>query len=71
MEWQPIETAPLSGYILGAWRDGSHWRFAEVFSEDDEWVNVNSDCICSPTHWMPLPPANPGPSTSIEEMGGD
>jgi hypothetical protein len=54
-DWQPIETAPEAGYIIGAWLDGDRWRVAQVFNENDEWVDVFSDRIHSPTHWMPLP----------------
>lgn len=56
-DWQPIETAPRSGYIVGAWRDGDRWRFAQVFDEWGEWVNVHSDRIERPTHWTVLPDA--------------
>lgn len=55
-EWRPIETAKdYPGYIIGAWQDGGHWRVAEVFNENDEWVDVFSDRIHRPTHWMPCP----------------
>lgn len=55
--WQPIETAVgRGGYIVGAWKDGAHWYFAEVFEEHDDWVDVHSDRIHKPTLWMPLPP---------------
>lgn len=53
--WRHITTAPESGYIIGAWRDGSRWRAAQMFLEHDEWVDVFSDRICRPTHWSPLP----------------
>lgn len=57
--WQPIETAVgKGGYIVGAWKDGSHWYFAEVFEEHDDWVDVHSDRIHKPTHWTHLPPTD-------------
>lgn len=63
--WQPIETAPESGYIVGAWKDGTRWLVAVVFNEYDEWVNIHSDMIHRPTHWAPLPDAHG------EELPGD
>jgi hypothetical protein len=59
--WRDIESAPKSGYIIGAWQDGRRWRFAQVFNECGEWVDVFSDHIHQPTHWQPLPepPAKP------------
>lgn len=53
--WQPIETAPEAGYIFGAWRDGGRWRVVQCFEQYDEWVDVFSDCVVTPTHWAPLP----------------
>lgn len=53
-----METAPKSGYIVVATPDGSHWRFAEVFDEHDEWINVHSDRVEKPTHWARLPTVN-------------
>lgn len=55
-EWQPIETAPKSGYIMGAWQDG-RWYCRQMFYENDEWVCAASDRIHIPTHWMSLPGA--------------
>jgi len=55
MTWQAISSAPEAGYIIGAWPDGSRWRVAQVFIENDEWVDVFSDRICRPTHWAHLP----------------
>ena len=55
--WQPIETAPKSGYIMGAWKEGGKWYCRELFNEYDEWVCVASDLIYKPSHWMPLPSA--------------
>ena len=59
-EWQPIETVPDDArYIIGAWLDGQRWRAAQVFNEYGDWVDVRSDMIHEPTHWMPLPPEDP------------
>lgn len=54
--WQDIASAPRSGYIIGAWLDGSRWRFAQVFDAYDEWVDVFSDTVREPILWQPLPP---------------
>lgn len=54
-EWQPIETAPKGGYIVVAVPWGSKWSFHQVHNEYDDWIDVSSDKIVSPTHWMPLP----------------
>lgn len=55
-EWQPIETAPKKGYIIGAWKDGK-WCAAELWWDDQvgEWCHSTGDYYCHPTHWMPLP----------------
>jgi hypothetical protein len=53
--WHPIKTAPKSGYIIGAWKYGSRWVAAQVFDEHDEWVDVHTDRIRTPTHWIKLP----------------
>jgi hypothetical protein len=58
-DWQPIETAPKSGYIIGAWKDGK-WQAAQLWWDDmvEEWVHATGDHYVKPTHWMPLPDAD-------------
>lgn len=73
--WQLIETAPAAGFIIGAWQDGSRWRAVECFQEADDWIDVFSDCIVSPTHWAPRPDAlaqgatPPNPLDDMQRMG--
>lgn len=53
-EWQPIETAPKDGRILG-W-NGFEVESLEKF--DDVWGQVSDSgriTASRPTHWMPLP----------------
>lgn len=54
--WQPIETAPKSGYIIGAWKEGK-WHAREIWWDDsvEEWVDTISDRYLKPTHWAPTP----------------
>lgn len=50
-EWQPIETAPHSTWVLlshAAWI-----RSAEGLRFNGVWINEDYDP--QPTHWMPLP----------------
>ena len=43
MNWQPIETAPPSGYIVvGMQIAKGKWLFNYVFRENDEWVDVHN-----------------------------
>ncbi len=54
--WQPIETAPKDGFIIGAWPctgAASGWDVGEVVRERGGWENYTGEC--SPTHWKPLP----------------
>lgn len=53
--WEPIETAPKDGKdVLVGWVGAgvtvSHWSVLY-----NRW-HLQSGC-CTPTHWMPLPPA--------------
>lgn len=54
--WQPIETAPKSKRIIGAWLDGK-WQVAELWYDDtvDEWTHTSGDYYCKPTSWMLSP----------------
>lgn len=53
--WQPIETAPKTGYICVAWKNGK-WRFSEAWWDElyEEWTCTSSDRYLKPT-WAPLP----------------
>lgn len=55
--WQPIETAPKSGYIVVATSWGSRWSFNQVWWNDqvDEWEDVHSDRYIRPHAWAALP----------------
>ena len=52
----PIETAPKTEFIVGAWKDGK-WEFCEMWYDDavDMWTNTCSDTYVYPTHWTYLP----------------
>lgn len=56
MSWQPIETAPKRGYIIGAWKDGK-WHAREMWWDDmhDEWTDTMGDHFLKPTHWIEWP----------------
>lgn len=59
-QWQPIETAPKDGTIFWAYQDlGRSCECSYNFKGDetDRWHNLCANRWCSPTHWMPLPPA--------------
>lgn len=54
MAWQPIESAPKDGRILG-W-DGFEVESLERFGEF--WGQISDSgrvTVSEPTHWMPLP----------------
>lgn len=70
-EWQPIETAPESTTVLGAW-----WlRGLQQWDQHAVWFNPRRGkgrwllaygppwIAVQPTHWQPLP--LPPPSTPI------
>ncbi len=54
--WQPIETAPKSGYIVVGTKDG-RWYFNNVWWDDlmEEWTDVTGDFFVHPSVWAPLP----------------
>jgi hypothetical protein len=57
MQWQPIETAPKGGWILGFGDGPSTLLCAYLMEWDGEgWAEIYSDALMAPTHWMPLPP---------------
>lgn len=52
--WQPIETAPKAGHIIGHWRGYKRpcvmwWNVADGAWES--WADRKE----TPSHWMPLP----------------
>jgi hypothetical protein len=63
MEWQPMETAPKDGTVIGVWsarepgivRRAAWGRFGK--SQHYGWITATKGCYLSnvPTHWMPLP----------------
>jgi hypothetical protein len=59
MEWQPIETAPRDGVIMG-FKFGKYMEpvycVSWVEKRDRYWRSVRGDRVEAPTHWMPLPP---------------
>ena len=58
MSWQPIDTAPKDREICGAFRYGrDRWAFHHLWwnDQEDEWNDIYSDRIITPTHWQPLP----------------
>lgn len=60
MMWQPIQTAPESGYVVIGQRTGNgpeRWAFTVAFMEYDEWVCRSSDRVWHPTIWAPMPAA--------------
>ena len=59
-EWQPIETAPDSGFVdIYAKRFNSitqKWEFRRFTDVDMSWTIHKKDvCAFTPTHWMPIP----------------
>lgn len=62
MEWQPIETAPKSGYIVvGTQYAKGKWLVNYVFWDDlvEEWTDASSDRYIRPQVWAPQPPEQP------------
>jgi hypothetical protein len=67
MNWLPIQTAPTDKGMLLGWVDG-HTRFISYGKTSHVpmygWCLVDQGIeerdLCSPTHWMPLPPPPPG-----------
>ena len=57
--WQLIASAPKSGYIIGAWKDGK-WHCREMWWDDsvEEWTDTMSDRYLRPIWWTSLPPAD-------------
>ncbi len=56
-DWQPIETAPSAGEMLG-WSEahGMSLVYCDQFLRVQGGVAYyNGDTYCSVTHWMPLP----------------
>ena len=62
MEWRPIETAPKDELILASvngevrlvsWGKTSHVPMYGFCLADQGMEEYD---MCSPTHWMPLPP---------------
>ena len=54
-QWQPIETAPEGGSILG-WASG--WAHPEVVVWDEKWrcwYDSDLEYGVTPSHWQPLP----------------
>ena len=51
--WQPIETAPRDGEILGFWPGGC--TVIQWFVPSYCWVDEAGDITGIFTHWMPLP----------------
>lgn len=69
-DWQPIETAPKDGTAILAWpiwgggfySPEGETQIAYVMRWEERksiWVEASGEeyMQCSPTHWMPLPPA--------------
>jgi hypothetical protein len=62
-DWQPIETAPKVGRILGySEKDGQNvwWWVRHIMpdgSDRGSWENISYEWydLVQPTHWMPLP----------------
>lgn len=51
----PIETAPMDGRKILAFRKGSGWM--AVYAENGLWVSSASLChLADLTHWMLMPP---------------
>lgn len=60
--WQPMETAPKSGYIVvGTQYAPGKWLVNYAWWDDnaEEWTDVHSDRLLSPHVWAPRPPDQP------------
>ena len=56
MNWQPIETAPIDGTWIQAWRKhGVKPIYVKFDSVYGEFENEGGDHEYHLTHWMPLP----------------
>lgn len=69
MEWQPIETAPKDGFIIGLDKDGCvykthlqayyvkwpHEEGGPIYRHGWSAETYDSHRPYSPTHWMPFP----------------
>lgn len=63
-DWQPIETAPKSGYIcVGTQYGKTRWSFNHAWwnEQTEEWVDEFGDQVLNPHVWVPLPPAQTDP----------
>ena len=64
--WRPIETAPKDKTRVIVAKYGAHsplhekagdcWWACKAYFDGDCWTDGMDD-LCTPTHWMPLPPA--------------
>ena len=62
-EWQPIETAPKDGTLIGVWNQRepniiryARWGDGPVAKYGKCWVTVRGSALSNvPTHWTPLP----------------
>ena len=56
-DWQPIETAPRAGLILG-FRRGKYMEpvycISWVEKRDRYWQSIHGNRVEDPTHWMPI-----------------
>lgn len=64
MGWQPIETAPKGREWVLAYGNGYGIEKCVFIAElvpdwlvvgESAWIEVYSDAVVHPTHWMPLP----------------
>lgn len=66
-EWQPIATAPIPQFDQKRWYDSgapimvtvngrvSIARYSYTERGKGRWIERGYGCVCTPTHWMPLP----------------
>ncbi len=56
---QPIDTAPRDGTVILGWHPSvAGWRcfqYTRLPNGIEFWTDDKQ--VCSPTHWLPLPPA--------------